>query len=89
VLWRRERGPRLTAGDLLAGYDDVAAARTARRSARRGARPAKVSLEDEEDAIVDAQLAADRWASGEPAGPAEPADGPPGTGAQARETSSA
>jgi len=91
VLWRRERGPRLTAGDLLAGYDDVDAARSARQSARRGTRANKVSLEDEEDAIVDAQLAADRWASGAADGPAaEPKDdGPSPTAAQARETSSA
>ncbi len=81
VLWRRERGPKLTAGDLLAGYDDVDTARSARRSARRGARADKVSLEDEEDAIVDAQLVADRWASGEAPGPEHEA--------QARETSSA
>ncbi|MGC5166033.1 SURF1 family protein [Luteimicrobium sp. DT211] len=78
VLWRRERGPRLTAGDLLAGYDDVDTARTARQAARRSGRPTRVSLEDEEDAIVDAQLAADRRSGDAP----EPEP-------QARETSSA
>jgi len=90
VLWRRERGPRLTAGDLLAGYDDVDAARSAREAARRSARPRKVSLEDEEDAIVDAQLAAGGWTSGEADGDgAPPAEAAPGAAAQARETSSA
>ncbi|HWK92340.1 MAG TPA: SURF1 family protein [Luteimicrobium sp.] len=91
VLWRRERGPRLTAGDLLAGYDDVDAARTARQAARRSARPKKATLEDEEDAIVDAQLAADRWAAGGngPDAGTRPAGADAGSDAQARETSSA
>ncbi|PJI95258.1 SURF1 family protein [Luteimicrobium subarcticum] len=64
VLWRRERGPRLTAGDLLAGHTDVDEAEAA-RAARRSGKPRRVSLEDEEDAYLDAQEAAIATRAGE------------------------
>lgn len=55
VLWRRERGPRLTAGDLIAASDDPQTARSRRpakpAAERRAHRP---SHEDEEDALLDA-----------------------------------
>jgi cytochrome oxidase assembly protein ShyY1 len=52
VLWRRERGPKLTAGDLLAGFSDAEEARLARRPVKE--KDHRPTYEEEEDAILDA-----------------------------------
>jgi cytochrome oxidase assembly protein ShyY1 len=52
VLWRRERGSKLTAGDLLAGYADADEARLARSAA--SAKEHRPTYEEEEDALLDA-----------------------------------
>lgn len=55
MMLRKERGPRLTAGDLLAGHTDAASAREA-RTRRRAPERRAASDADLEDAEIDAQL---------------------------------
>jgi cytochrome oxidase assembly protein ShyY1 len=53
MMWRRERGTKLTAGDLIAGFSDPQDARRARMTTKDKA-PRRPTDEDEEDAILDA-----------------------------------